>query len=159
MSTQSQILANQAKAAVATSATNLEDFRVRFQPTDCHEFFLVQTMADASWRLQRLKHWELDIVALCDTTNPFLDEELFKKLNRAHRHIQSIERSYHRALTQLNAARKSAAPKQTQIPVPTPERERRVADPTPSTNRDRPATDTPILISQPAGTTNPDNQS
>ncbi len=96
--------------------SNLLEFAEKFQPADCHENFLVQTMADASWRLRKLKVWELQIVQLCENTNPFLDEDLFKKLNRAHRHIQSIERSYLRALKELNAGRKSQITEQSQIP-------------------------------------------
>ena len=98
---------------------NIEEFAKKFQPADCHENFLVQTMADASWRLRKLKVWELQIVQLCENTNPFLDEDLFKKLNCAHRHIQSIERSYLRALKEINAARKSQITEQSQIPEQT----------------------------------------
>jgi hypothetical protein len=122
---------------------NIQEFAKKFQPADCHENFLVQTMADASWRLRKLKVWELQIVGLCENTNPFLDADLFDKLNRAHRHIQSIERSYLRALKEFNAARKSQITEQSQIPEqsqilkPSPERERRVAS-------------TPEVLPQPA---------
>jgi hypothetical protein len=67
--------------------------------------------------LKRLKGWELQVLELCEDGNPFLDDDLFKKLNRTHRHMQSIERAYHRALQAFNAARKPAAPEQTQIPA------------------------------------------
>ena len=162
MSTQSQILANQAnaqhstgprtetgKAAVATNATthgatskqalvkgespneyqrHLENFQQEFRPITMHEKFLVQRMADSAWRLHRLQAWELQLLEqCCSQANPFDDNEQFKKLSRAHRHTQSIERSYHLAHRELMAARKpekpqeqttkTATPEQTQSPV------------------------------------------
>jgi hypothetical protein len=162
MSTQAQILANQAnakhstgprteagKATVAANATThgatskqafikgesriehehqLAQFEAEFQPVTMHEKFLVKAMADASWRLRRLHIWEMLILEDCPAdVNPFDDDAQFKKLNRAHRHIQSIEHSYHRAHRELMAARKTEStetaaaktpePKQTQVPV------------------------------------------
>jgi hypothetical protein len=98
-------------------ALHLKEFSQKFRPDDCHEVFLVQSMADAAWRLRRLKIWEMQVLELCRDANPFLDDDLFKKLNRTHRHMQSIERSYHRALQAFNAARKPAPPEQSQIPA------------------------------------------
>ncbi len=144
MSTQSQVLANQAnaqhstgprteqgKASVSTNATthgatskqaivkgesqteyqsHLQQFTAEFHPVTLHEKFLVKEMADAAWRMRRLHIWEMMILDQCDAANanPFDDEEQFRKLDRAHRHIQSIERSYHRAHRALTAARKPA---------------------------------------------------
>ena len=102
---------------LAEYALHLKKFSEKFRPTDCHEIFLVQSMADAAWRLRRLKGWELQILELCEDANPFLDDDLFKKLNRTHRHMQSIERSYHRALQAFNNGRKAAVPEQSQIPA------------------------------------------
>jgi hypothetical protein len=158
----------QGKAAVSTNATthgatsekafvkgenpteyelHLKKFSEKFRPADCHEIFLVRSMADAAWRLRRLKVWEMQILDLCEDANPFLDDDLFKKLNRTHRHMQSIERSYHRALQAFNASRKPSgegtkedAPEQTQIgaksakPIisaPKQENERPAADSSP----------------------------
>ncbi len=120
----------QGKAAVSTNATthgatskqalvkgeslteyrqNVERFNAEFKPTTEHETVLVQLMADSAWRLRRLRPWELQLLEECSAhANPFADDEQFKKLNRAHRHIQSIERSYNRAHRELTAARKPA---------------------------------------------------
>jgi hypothetical protein len=162
MSTQSQILANQAnaqhstgprtetgKATVAANATthgatskqalvkgenpdeyqrHVEKFREEFHAVTMHEKFLVQRMADSAWRLHRLQAWEMRLMEqCCRDANPFDDNDQFKKLSRAHRHTQSIERSYHVAHRELVAARKpekpeneptkTATPEQTQIPV------------------------------------------
>jgi hypothetical protein len=102
---------------LAEYALHIKKFSAQFRPGNCHESFLVQSMADAAWRLKRLKGWELQVLELCEEGNPFLDDDLFKKLNRTHRHMQSIERAYHRALQAFNAARKPAVPEQTQIPA------------------------------------------
>ena len=158
MSTQSQILANQAnakhstgprteagKTAVSANATThgatsknpfikgeslteyqsqIDQFEAEFKPVTVHEKFLVREMAGAAWRLRRLHMWEMLILDDCPAgVNPFDDDDQFRKLNRAHRHIQSLERSYHRAHRELIAARKPpspqnrAAPEQSQIPV------------------------------------------
>jgi hypothetical protein len=162
MSTQAQILANQAnakhstgprseagKTAVSANATThgatskqplikgeslteyqtqIDQFEAEFKPVTLHEQFLLREMAGASWRMRRLHMWEMLILENCPAgVNPFDDNDQFKKLNRAHRHIQSIERSYHRAHRELIAARKpqnpetepakTPAPEQSQIPV------------------------------------------
>jgi hypothetical protein len=121
MSTAPQPVPVQVKESTAYEA-HIHEFGRKFHPSDCHEYFLVQTMADAAWRLRIFKAWELQIVAMCENTNPYLDPDLFEKVNRAHRHIQSIERSYLRALKELNAGRKTQMPEQTQSPAETPKR-------------------------------------
>jgi hypothetical protein len=145
MSSQAQILANQAnaklstgprteagKTAVSTNATThgatskqplikgesltecqsqIEQFEAEFKPVTLHEKFLVRAMAGSAWRMRRLHIWEMLILQDCPAdVNPFDDDGQFKKLNRAHRHIQSIERSYHRAHRELIAARKPSTP-------------------------------------------------
>ncbi len=87
----------------------LKEYIGRFKPTDIHENFLVQSMADSAWRMQRLRNWELQLLDDCAAnSNPFEDGDQYKKLQRAHRHIQSIERSYHRAHAALAAGRMPA---------------------------------------------------
>jgi hypothetical protein len=104
--------------------TQIDQFEAEFKPVTVHEKFLVREMAGAAWRMQRLHIWEMLILDNCPAgVNPFDDNDQFKKLNRAHRHIQSVERSYHRAHRELIAARKpqnpetAPAPEQSQIPV------------------------------------------
>ncbi len=104
--------------------SQIDQFEAEFKPVTVHEKFLVREMAGAAWRLRRLHVWEMLILDDCPAdVNPFDDDDQFRKLNRAHRHIQSLERSYHRAHREFIAARKPAspenrpAPEQSQIPV------------------------------------------
>ncbi len=109
---------------LADYENNAAKFRDEFKPLTVHEEFLVKRMADSAWRLQRLQSYEMQLIEqCCNDANPFEDNDQFKKLNRAHRYTQSIERSYHVAHRELVAARKpekgqkEPERKQTQIPV------------------------------------------
>ena len=107
-----------------------EKFRIEFAPVTMHERFLVQRMSDAAWRLHRLQAWELQMMERCCThANPFEDNDQFKKLARAHRHTQSIERSYHLAHRELVAARKPAKPEEQPAKTPTPEQSQSTVKP------------------------------
>ncbi|HLI84843.1 MAG TPA: hypothetical protein VKV17_13050 [Bryobacteraceae bacterium] len=84
----------------AELAALAENYRVQFQPASPLEIALLDTLVTAEWELRRLrkiqpKLWNEDA---------FLDPESkeAKRLTRFYRRLDTAERSYHRALKELN---------------------------------------------------------
>ena len=91
----------------------------QFQPCDPLERFLVDSMVNAEWQLRRLRKvetslWDREISGPKGVLG-ILDSPAFTRLQRR---IDAAERSYHRALKELQRVRKAAA---VQTPAGDPE--------------------------------------
>jgi hypothetical protein len=77
-----------------------EDYRRQFKPVAPVEIFLVDALVTADWELRRLRKIQ---PKLWDE-NAFLDPDSpeAKRLARLHRRLDATERSYYRALKELN---------------------------------------------------------
>src|ERR1700676_2711831 len=95
----------------------LERYQSDFEPVTAHEEFLVAQMAGALWKLDRVERIELAMFAPLDspgdpaTTEALLAQAFMEKENgngfaRLDRYRSSLERTYHRCVRELRAARK-----------------------------------------------------
>ena len=94
----SQVLPDEDPAELEALAA---DYREQFQPATPLEVFLVDTIVSADWELRRLRKreprlWDRDL----DSTE---DGPMGQALTRLHRRIDATERSYYRALKELQA--------------------------------------------------------
>jgi hypothetical protein len=93
---ESQVIPGESAAELAALA---ENYRLQFQPANPLEMFLVDSLVDADWQLRRLRQiearfWKADLY--------FEDNERSSdRLARVQRRIQSVERSFYRALKEL----------------------------------------------------------
>lgn len=108
----------QANVIPGEDPAELEDlatgYHEQFQPATPMECFLVDTLIRADWQLRRLHRIEAQLwthqVADSSATEP-LAEAYTRSLDpftRLSRRIEAAERSYYRALTQLQRAAKAA---------------------------------------------------
>jgi hypothetical protein len=97
----------------------IADYRCNFAPTTTHERFLVEEMAQSRWRLARIRRLEAAVIEQMIGAAGSLDSDAvlaaalldnkagpFKTLQR---YAAAAERSYYRALKQLQAGRKEEA--------------------------------------------------
>jgi hypothetical protein len=95
----------------------LERYRSDFEPIDAHEEFLVSQMAGARWKLDRAERIETAMWAALESVNDpattealmaqaFLDKDTATGFARLDRYRASLERTYHRCVRELRAARK-----------------------------------------------------
>lgn len=73
----------------------------QYQPLAEHEVFLTRELADASWRLQRARRMEAELLE--KNSNPFTadDEKDAIQLQRLLRYLSAIERTYYKAYNEL----------------------------------------------------------
>ena len=93
----------------------IADYQRTFAPTSSHEQFLVEEMAQARWRLARTRRLEGALIqqmlkaAGSQDADTVLAAALFDKtagpFNTLQRYAAAAERSYYRALKQLQAGR------------------------------------------------------
>jgi hypothetical protein len=78
------------------------------KPQTTEEKFHVKTMADAMWRLNRVRRFENEILEQSLGANPFTDsdERLSRELMKLNRYEKAIESSYHRAASEFKRLRK-----------------------------------------------------
>jgi hypothetical protein len=78
------------------------------KPQTLEEKFHVKTMADAMWRLNRVRRFENEILEQSLGANPFTDsdERLSRELMKLNRYEKTIESSYHRAASEFKRLRK-----------------------------------------------------
>ena len=67
---------------------HVKDQYRQYKPLAEHELFLTQEVADAMWRLNRAHKWEAAATSI-------------EQITKIARYIASIERTYHRAYTEL----------------------------------------------------------
>jgi hypothetical protein len=77
-----------------------ENYRTQFQPISPVEVALLDTLITADWELRRLRKIQPKVWS----ENAFLDPDSkeAKRLARFYRRLDATERSYHRALKELN---------------------------------------------------------
>lgn len=108
-------------------------YHAQFQPANPLECFLVDALVHADWQLRRLRRVEAQLWAdeIADAARSFrgLNEEaplgqVFGRsrdaFTRLQRRIDSAERSYYRALTQLQRLQPPARPEEPLAPSPRP---------------------------------------
>jgi hypothetical protein len=78
------------------------------KPQTTEEKFHVKTMADAMWRLNRVRRFENEILEQSLGANPFTDsdERLSRELMKVNRYEKAIESSFHRAAAEFKRLRK-----------------------------------------------------
>src|SRR5579862_471683 len=91
------------------NAALLNDIVEDFKPSTKHEHWLLKQMADARWRLERLKGIETALLSEDD-----IDTE---ELDRNSRWQMRMEQSYYRAYTRLQAFQESDDVSRPQSPV------------------------------------------
>ena len=73
-----------------------------WEPKTAHTKFMVQEMAEAVWKLARIKRIENDIIAKLDNpSDRYFHPETVAGLARLERHRASLERTYHRCVRAL----------------------------------------------------------
>ena len=85
-----------------TYAAHCEAQVNQYRPVSEHAKHLVKELADAMWRLDRARGYEVELLASVE--NPFLpdqDEKFVIQLQRLTRYIAAIERTYYRAYNEL----------------------------------------------------------
>jgi hypothetical protein len=85
-----------------------ENYREQYQPENALEGFLVDEMVAADWQLRRLRKveaqlWRQEAAAGGDLGEAYTRNTV---LTRLHRRIDATERSYYRALKQIEQIRK-----------------------------------------------------
>ena len=81
----------------------VESFVNEFQPATPHMKIMVVEMAEARWKLERIKRIETDAFArLDDPAKAYFDPETAAGFARLERYRASLERTYHRCLRALN---------------------------------------------------------
>src|SRR2546421_5172845 len=97
--------------------TLFESYNSDFAPTTAHEEFLVSQMAGARWKLDRVERIEVAIFTALDNqgdpatadarmAEALLDKDFAKRLAHLERARTILERTYHRSVRELRAARK-----------------------------------------------------
>jgi hypothetical protein len=78
------------------------------KPHNLEEQFHVKTMADAMWRLNRVRRFENELLEQSLGANPFTDsdERMSRELLKLNRYEKSIERTYHQSAAELKRLRK-----------------------------------------------------
>jgi hypothetical protein len=77
-----------------------ENYRQQFQPATPVEIALLDTLVTADWELRRLRKIEPKLWSEDAFLDP--DSKEAKRLARFYRRLDTTERSYHRALKELN---------------------------------------------------------
>ena len=95
---ESQVIPGEDPAELEALAAN---YREQFQPATPLEFFLVDAIVNGDWQLRRLRKLEARLWER-EFSGP-VDEPLGPALTRLHRRIDAAERSYYRALKELQA--------------------------------------------------------
>ena len=85
-----------------------EDYREQYQPGNALERFLVDEMVAADWQLRRLRKVEAQLWRQEAAAGGDLGEAYSRNtvLTRLHRRIDAAQRSYYRALKQIEQIRK-----------------------------------------------------
>lgn len=97
---------------LATYERHLKSFTDEYQPKGASESNLVQALADASWRLNRVVALESSLLASASRTREDADaiaaalETRFKALNNLSMHSQRLSRQFERTLVQLRELQK-----------------------------------------------------
>ena len=107
----SQVIPGEDPAEFAQLAA---DYHTQFQPATPLERFLVDTLANADWQLRRFRTvearlWEQSLAPEDPDLGQAYDTHL-QTFVRLHRRIESIERSYFRALQQLQRTQQTVDP-------------------------------------------------
>jgi len=85
----------------------LEQYKSDWTPVGTHEEFMISEMAGAHWKLDRIQRMENDMFAALDDPNKaFADKDTAAGFTRLERYRASLERTYHRCIRELRAARK-----------------------------------------------------
>ena len=85
----------------------LVSYQCDLVPETAHEEFLVKQIAGAHWKLDRLQGIETAMfAALEDITQAMTNPETAIAFTRLERYRASLERTYHRCVRELRAARK-----------------------------------------------------
>lgn len=143
-----QVIPDEDPAELETLAAN---YHLQFQPSTPLEFFLVDSIVTADWQLRRLRKieaqvWHMELHFAPDVTPG-------ERLTRLHRRIDAAERSYYRALkelqTQIEARSETAEPELPAEPAPPDGSEKRTQFQT--AGADAQALSAPIAGSEPAG--------
>jgi len=95
---ESQVIPGEDPAELEALTAN---YREQFQPATPLEVFLVDAIVTSDWQLRRLRKIEARLWA--HELNGPVDEPLGPALTRLHRRIDAAERSYYRALKELQA--------------------------------------------------------
>jgi hypothetical protein len=77
-----------------------ENYRQQFLPVTPVEVFLLDVLIKADWELRRLRKIEPQVWSEDAFLRP--DSKEARRLDRLHRRLDATERSYHRALKELN---------------------------------------------------------
>jgi hypothetical protein len=90
------------------------DYHLQFQPSTPVERFLVDTLADSEWQLRRYRKvearlWEQSVKAENSDLGQAFGQGL-QAFTRLHRRIEALERSYFRALQQLQRLQAESVP-------------------------------------------------
>ena len=95
----------------------LEQHKSDFQPETAHEQFLVSQMVGAHWKLNRLDRIEVAMFTALESpgdpatteammAQSFLDKDTATGFARLDRYRANLERTYHRCVRELRAARR-----------------------------------------------------
>jgi len=80
----------------------VQQCNAEWEPQTAHTRFMVQEMAEAVWKLARIKRIEADIIANLDNPRKlYFDPETVAGFARLERHRASLERTYHRCVRAL----------------------------------------------------------
>ena len=108
--------------------TLLNNYGAEFTPTTCHETYLVEQMAHASWKLNHLRTVEATLFEeFLATPSGEIQNDQTARLNHMQRIVAAVERSYHQAHRELIASRRrdakalsAATPPVEPVPPPQP---------------------------------------
>jgi len=85
----------------------LEQYKSEWTPATAHQEFLVSQMTGAQWKLNRIERMETEMfAALDDLATAFTGKETAAGFARLERYRATLERTYHRCVRELRAARK-----------------------------------------------------
>ena len=95
--------------------SHLKSFEDEYAPAGATEANLVQSLADASWRLNRVAALESNLLSLAATGDPLVDalgiaaslESQCKALANLSMHSQRLSRQFERTVIQLRALQKA----------------------------------------------------
>src|SRR5579875_1733317 len=93
-----------------------ENYRLQFQPASPVEIALLDTLVTADWELRRLRKIQPRLWSEDAFLDP--DSKEAKRLARFHRRLDSVERSYYRALKELQKHAAARATGETAAPEP-----------------------------------------
>lgn len=103
------------------------DYHLQFQPATPLERFLVDTLVSAEWQLRRYhtveaRLWEQSLKAENSDLGQAFGQGM-QTFTRLHRRIEALERSYFRALQQLQRLQAESVPglETPELPPPAPE--------------------------------------